>query len=306
MLDKHTKCEYDIVMELRELKYFLAIAKEKSISKAADSLYITQPSLSRQMQNLEREIGKQLFVRGSKKISLTDAGLLLKKRAEEMIALYDKTCGELASSENGISGEIHIGCGESYALSTVAKAAKTLIESAPNIRFHFFSADTDDVLERLDKGLIDFGVLVFPANLSKCEYLTLPDRDTWGVLMRKDSPLAQKQEVIPQDLHDLPIILSKHTMSNSFIDDWLKSDAERLTIVSTYNLIYNASLLVKEGLGYAIGLDKIINTSGDSLLTFHPLCPKIETSLAFAWKKGQIFSPAAQKFLDTLKEMIKS
>ena len=291
-------------MELRELKYFLAIAREESISKAADALYITQPSLSRQMQNLEKEIGKQLFVRGSKKISLTEAGILLKKRAEEMIALYEKTCGELTASENGISGAIHIGCGESYASSTVAVAAKKLIECAPNIHFHFFSADTDDVLERLDKGLIDFGVLVLPANLSKCEYFTLPDRDTWGVLMRKESPLAQKQEVTPQDLYHLPIIRSKHTMSNNLIDDWLDADAQKQNVVATYNLLYNASLLVKAGIGYAIGLDQIINTSGDSALAFRPLSPKIETSLAFAWKKGQILSPAAQKFLSVLKELI--
>lgn len=304
MLDRHMSRLYNTVMELRELKYFLTIAREQNISKAADALYITQPSLSRQMQNLEREIGKQLFVRGSKKITLTDAGVLLKKRAEEMLALYDKTRSELLTSKNGISGEIHIGCGESYALSTVAKAAKNLIDIAPNIRFRFFSADTDDVLERLDKGLIDFGVLVLPANLSRCEYLTLPDRDTWGVLMRRDSPLAKKQQITPQDLYDLPVIRSKHTMSNSLIDDWFETD-DRLNVVATYNLIYNASLLVKEGLGYAIGLDKIINTSGDSELTFRPLFPKIETSLAFAWKKGQIFSPAAQKFLDKLKDLIK-
>lgn len=288
-------------MELRELKYFLAIAREENISKAAEALYITQPSLSRQMQNLEKEIGKQLFIRGSKKITLTQAGLLLKKRAEELIELYDKTCGELSSSKGGISGEIHIGCGESYALMTVAKAAKTLIESAPDIRFNFFSADTADVLEKLDKGLIDFGVLVLPANISKCEHITLPDRDTWGVLMRKDSPLARKQKISPQDLYDEPIIRSRHTMSNNIIDDWFKKDAADLNIVATYNLIYNASLLVKQGIGYAIGLDKIINTSGESELTFRPLCPKLETSLVFAWKKNQVFSPAAQKFLEIFK-----
>ena len=303
MLDTHTYVLYNEDMEIRELRYFLAVAREENISRAADALYITQPSLSRQMQNLERQTGKQLFIRGSKKITLTEAGRLLKKRAEELIELYDKTCSEITSSENGISGDIHIGCGESHALRTVAKAAKSVIEIAPDVRFHFFSADTADVLERLDKGLIDFGVLVLPANLYGYEHITLPDWDTWGVLMRKDSPLAQKQSVCPQDLYEVPLIRSRHTMSNSLIDDWFKKDADDLNIVATYNLIYNASLLVKQGIGYAIGLDKIINTSGDGGLTFRPLCPRLETSLVFAWKKNQVFSPAAQKFLEVFRQM---
>ena len=304
MLYKHNKPRYNINMELRELKYFLEIARQKSISRAAETLYITQPSLSRQMQNLEKEIGKPLFIRGSKQITLTEAGVLLKKRAEEFMELYEKTSAELTSSENGLSGEIHIGCGESHALGTVAEAAESLVREFPNIRFSFFSADTEDVMEKLDKGLIDFGVLVLPANLDKFEHMTLPDKDVWGVLMRKDSPLAKKEVVTPEDLYDKPLIRSRHAMSNSFIDDWFLTDRARLNIAATYNLIYNASLLVKAGMGYAIGLDKIVNTSGDSELTFRPLSPPIETSLAFAWKRNQIFSDAAKKFMEVLKKKI--
>ena len=304
MLYKHDKPRYNINMELRELKYFLEIARQKSISRAAETLYITQPSLSRQMQNLEKEIGKPLFIRGSKQITLTEAGVLLKKRAEEFMELYEKTSAELTSSENGLSGEIHIGCGESHALGTVAEAAESLVREFPNIRFSFFSADTEDVMEKLDKGLIDFGVLVLPANLDKFEHMTLPDKDVWGVLMRKDSPLAKKEVVTPEDLYDKPLIRSRHAMSNSFIDDWFLTDRARLNIAATYNLIYNASLLVKAGMGYAIGLDKIVNTSGDSELTFRPLSPPIETSLAFAWKRNQIFSDAAKKFMEVLKKKI--
>lgn len=304
MLYKHNKPRYNINMELRELKYFLEIARQKSISRAAETLYITQPSLSRQMQNLEKEIGKPLFIRGSKQITLTEAGVLLKKRAEEFMALYEKTSAELIYSENGLSGEIHIGCGESHALGTVAEAAESLVREFPNIRFSFFSADTEDVMEKLDKGLIDFGVLVLPANLDKFEHMTLPDKDVWGVLMSKDSPLAKKEVVTPVDLYDKPLIRSRHAMSNSFIDDWFLTDRARLNIAATYNLIYNASLLVKAGMGYAIGLDKIVNTSGDSELTFRPLSPPIETSLAFAWKRNQIFSDAAKKFMEVLKKKI--
>ena len=304
MLYKHNISRYNINMELRELKYFLEIARQKSISRAAETLYITQPSLSRQMQNLEKEIGKPLFIRGSKQITLTEAGVLLKKRAEEFMALYEKTSAELTYSENGLSGEIHIGCGESHALGTVAEAAESLVREFPNIRFSFFSADTEDVMEKLDKGLIDFGVLVLPANLDKFEHMTLPDKDVWGVLMRKDSPLTEKEVVTPEDLYDKPLIRSRHAMSNSFIDDWFLTDRARLNIVATYNLIYNASLLVKAGMGYAIGLDKIVNTSGDSELTFRPLSPPIETSLAFAWKRNQIFSDAAKKFMEVLTKKI--
>lgn len=289
-------------MELRELKYFLAIAREESISKAADFLYITQPSLSRQMQNLEKEIGKQLFVRGSKKITLTETGMLLRKRAEEMLALYEKTQSEILAPSESISGDIYIGGGESYVLSVIAKTAKILQQDNPNIKFHLFSGDTADVSDKLDKGLLDFGILVEPADLSKYEYLRLPQKDTWGVLMRKDSPLAMKEFIAPEDLYNVPIIRSGQTMKKNELFDWFKKDANSMNVVATYNLIYNASLLVKEGLGYAVGLDRLINTTGDSELCFRPLKPKIETSLAVAWKKYQVFSKAAEKFLELLNQ----
>ena len=181
-------------MEIRELRYFLAIAREQSISKAAESLYMTQPSLSRQMQNLEKELGKQLFVRGSKKIELTEAGFLLQKRAEEMLALYEKTQAELAAPEE-CAGEIRIGGGESFCVSFVARLATKMHRENPRVMFHFFSCDTQDVTEKLEKGLIDFGILVEPAEISRYEFLRLPQKDTWGVLMRKDSPLAQKERI---------------------------------------------------------------------------------------------------------------
>lgn len=291
-------------MELRELKYFLAIAREQSISKAAEFLFITQPSLSRQMQNLEKEIGKQLFVRSNKKITLTETGELLRKRAEEMLDLYEKTANEISAPQEKISGEVFIGGGESYAVETVAKAAKHLQNNYPNIRFNFFSGDTAGVMEKLDKGLIDFGILVEPADLSKYDYFRLPQKDTWGVLMRKDSPLAQKEFITPKDLYDVPIIRSRHLTVKNAVSDWFQKDVEELRIVATFNLIYNASLLVKEGMGYAIGLDKLINTDGDSTLTFRPLKPKLQSTLAFAWKRYQIFSKPAELFLQQLKQEV--
>lgn len=289
-------------MELRELKYFLAIAKEQNISKAAESLFVTQPSLSRQMQHLEKEIGKQLFVRGARKITLTDTGLLLQKRAEEILALYDKTIAELTQQSGSIAGDIHIGSGESYAIEEVARVAKQLQSRYPDIKFHFFSGDTHAVIEQLDKGLIDFGILVEPADVSQYNSLKLRQKDTWGVLMRKDSPLAKQTTVSPQDLYDKPLIRSKHAINTTELSDWFRCDPTRLNVVATYNLIYNASILVREGLGYAIGLDKLINTSGDSDLCFRPLEPKLQSSLIVAWKSKQIFSTASQLFLDMLKQ----
>ena len=287
-------------MEIRELRYFLAIAREQSISKAAEALYMTQPSLSRQMQNLEKELGKQLFARGSKKIELTEAGFLLQKRAEEMLALYEKTQAELAAPEE-CAGEIRIGGGESFCVSFVARLATKMQRENPRVVFHFFSGDTQDVTEKLEKGLIDFGILVEPAEISRYEFLRLPQKDTWGVLMRKDSPLAQKERITPQDLSGKPLIRSLHAVKNRELSAWFSGE-EPQNIRATYSLLYNASLLVREGMGYAVGLDRIINTTGESELCFRPLDPPLESTLAVAWKKNQIFSRPAQKFLQMLRD----
>lgn len=291
-------------MELREMKYFLAVAKEESISKAAEALFITQPNLSRQMQNLEKELGQQLFIRGSRKITLTEAGQLLRKRAEEIIELYNKTESELTSPITDLSGDIYIGGGESYAMGLIAKAAKKVQLQYPKVRFHLFSGDIAAVSEKLDKGLVDFGIFIEPADLTKYDYLRLPLTDTWGVLMKKDSPLADKEYVTPEDLWDKPLIRSKHSLGKSLITDWFKKSSEELNIVATYNLIYNASILVEEGIGYAVSLDKLINTSGNSNLCFKPLYPKLISHLDIAWKKYQVFPKCAEIFLKRLQELL--
>lgn len=291
-------------MDIRELKYFLAVAREQNISRAAEYLYITQPSLSRQMQNLEHEIGKKLFIRGRKKITLTETGVLLRKRAEELVSLYEKTENEIITSTVDISGEIYIGAGESYAICVIAEVTKKLQNDYPGIRLSITSGDSNDIMEKLDKGLIDFGVLVEPCDLSNYDFVRLPQKDTWGVLMRKDSPLAEKEYIVPEDLYSVPVILSKHAINKPEFSNWFKRDANTLDVKATYNLIYNASLLVQERLGYVVTLDRLINITGDSELTFRPLKPRLETTLAFAWKRYQVFSKPAELFLKLLEKTI--
>ncbi len=288
-------------MDIRVLEYFLAVAREESITKAAEFLNMTQPPLSRQLKDLEKELGKQLLVRGSKKITLTEDGMLLRKRAEELVDLMEKTKAELTGSDETIGGDIYIGGGETDAVLSFAATAKELQEKYPMIHYHLYSGDAEIVMEKLDKGLIDFGLLVGPVDVSKYEYIRLPIRDTWGVLMRKDSPLAEKDSIQAEDLWDKPLIVSHQTSISSDMMAWLQRDASKLNIVMTYDLIFNASLFVRQGLGYAIALDKIINTSGDSELCFRPLYPTMEAGLCIVWKRYQVFSKASQEFLRLLR-----
>ncbi|MEH2959897.1 LysR family transcriptional regulator [Candidatus Merdisoma sp. JLR.KK006] len=293
-------------MDIRVLQYFLAVAREESITKAAERLHMTQPPLSRQLKDLEEELGKQLFIRGSKKVTLTEDGILLRKRAEELVDLMEKTKAEMASSSENISGDIHIGCGETEAISFLAQAAWDLQQKYPLIHYHLYSGDAERVLERLDKGLIDFGLLVGPVDINKYDYMRLPFKDTWGVLMRKDSPLAEKEKITAEDLWDKPLILSHQTSINSEMFSWLKTDLSKLNIAATYDLIYNASLFVKKGFGYVIALDRLINTTGDSTLCFRPLSPALEAGLCIVWKKHQVFSRASNAFLKQLQKELEA
>lgn len=288
-------------MDIRVLQYFLAVAREESITKAAESLHMTQPPLSRQLKDLENELGKQLLIRGGKKVTLTEDGMLLRKRAEEMVDLMEKTKAELTCSDENINGEIHIGSGETDAISFLAQAAGNLQKKYPQIRYHIYSGDADRVMEKLDKGLIDFGLLVGPVDIMKYEYMRLPITDTWGVLMRKDSPLAKQGTVCVKDLQDKPLILSHQISESSELSFWLKSDTAKLNIAATYDLIYNASHFVKKGIGYAVTLDRLVNTTGESDLCFRPLYPPLEAELYIVWKKYQVFSKASDKFLNQLQ-----
>lgn len=290
-------------MELRVLQYFLAVAREQNISAAAQSLHLTQPTLSRQLKELEEELGKQLMVRGNRQIVLTEEGMLLRKRAEEILDLVGRTEKEIAQSDDTVSGDIYIGTGETDGVRQIARTAKELQEHSPGIHFHIVSGDAVDVCERLDKGLLDFGVLLGDIDKIKYHYLELPMKDTWGVLMRRDSSLAQQERILPRDLWDKPLILSRQMDNKSGLYRWLGREPEQLHTVATYNLIYNASLMVDEGMGYAFTLDKLVNTRG-SQLCFRPLEPKLELGMYLVWKKSQIFSKAAELFLERLREQL--
>lgn len=291
-------------MEFRVLRYFLAVAREENVSRAAEFLNVTQPTLSRQLMDLEDELGLKLFTRGSRKITLTDAGMLLRKRAEEIMDLVNKTEAELTTPDESISGDIFIGGGETDGMRTVAQIAHNLQKDYRGIRFNIFSGGGEDVTERLDKGLIDFGVLVGLADMAKYEYLRLPAQDIWGVLMRKDSPLASLSTITPEDLWGLPLICSRQALVSGELSGWIKKDFNNLNIVATYNLIYNASLMVDEGMGYALSLDKLVNTGENSVFCFRPLEPAFKADLFIVWKKYQIFSKASGIFLERLQKAL--
>lgn len=293
-------------MELRVLRYFLAVAREESISDAAEFLHITQPTLSRQLMDLEEELGKQLLIRGkrNRKIMLTEDGMRLRKRAEEIVALADKTEAEFLAGDDAVSGDVYIGCGESDAMRIIAKTAVKLRQDYPDIHFHLYSGNAEDVSERMEKGLLDFGIFITSANIDKYDYLKLPAYDTWGLIMRKSDKLAAKDFITPQDLQGLPLIMSQQAMVQEDISRWGKKQIQNLNVVATYNLVYNAAIMTREGFGYTLTLDKLANTGSDSDLCFRPLKPELRINLNLVWKKYQIFSKASQKFLEYLKNEI--
>lgn len=288
-------------MEVKILRSFLTVAREQSISGAARLLHISQPSLSRQIMDLEEEIGAKLFQRGNRKITLTEAGMLLRKRAEQIVDLVRKTQDEMASSDKTVSGTVHIGAGETHAFRTVARAIRSIAGRYPDIRFNLFSGNAEDVMERVDKGLVDFGVLIEPYDISKYDYLRLPLVDTWGVIMRQDSPLASLEAIQPEDLLDAPLICSRQALGGGHLSSWFKADYAKLNMVSSYNLLYNAALLAEAGLGYVLCIDNILNTTNDSSLCFRPLKPALTSQVNLIWKKYQIFSRASELFFDGLR-----
>ena len=295
-------------MELRVLKYFLTVAREGSITGAANSLHLTQPTLTRQIQELEKELGQKLFVRGKYKVTLTPEGMILRNRAQEIVDLVEKTEAEFQAITDTVSGDVYIGGGESDCMKHIAEIIKEIQLVYPAIKFHLFSGNAEDVTEKLDKGLLDFGVLIQPVDLSKYDNLPLPDKDIWGVVLKKDSPLAEKEYIELEDLRGLPLINSRQAMrktssKNEFIE-WFRGEFENLNTVATINLVYNAAVMVKAGVGYAITLDKLVNTSEESELCFRPLKPKLESGLDIVWKKYRVFSPAAKIFLNKLQNKL--
>ena len=289
-------------MELRVLRYFLAVAREQSITAAAETLHITQPTLSKQLRELEEELGKKLFTRGNRKITLTEEGMFLRKRAQEIVELADKTEADFAAGVGSVSGDIFIGSGETGAVRYLGRTLYKMRSIYPGVRFHLFSGNGEDVSDRLDKGLIDFALFVGMTNLKKYDYLKLPYSHRWGLILRKDDPLAAHEAVTPEMLMNVPILCSRQALIQNELSGWLGRPFEELNPAGTYNLIYNAAIMVEEGLGCAVCIDKLLDTSGESAVCFRPFEPAIDAELFIAWKKYQFFSAAAGKFLEMLQQ----
>ena len=292
-------------MELRVLQYYLAVAKEESISRAAESLHISQPTLSRQIRDMEEQLGTQLFIRGNRKITLTEEGILLRQRAEEILGLVQKTEEEIHRTEQEISGNVQIGAGESDGMRYLIKAAKKVQINHPHVHFHLVSGDKTTVTEGIDRGLLDFGIVFERGNSTKYECLPLPYKEQFGILLPSNDPLLKKDKILPQDLWDKPLIVSRQSLQNKRLSDILQRPAEKLNIVATYNLLFNASLMVQEGMGYAVCFDKIVYVDKNSHLQFYPLTPQPNIPMFVIWKKGRIFSRAAEMFLQQLQDMCK-
>lgn len=291
-------------MELRVLQYFLAVTREQSISRAAESLHLSQPTLSRQLRDMEEELGKQLFIRSNRNITLTEEGMILRKRAEEILELVAKATDEITLSDETIAGDITIGAGESEAMRFLVKAASALQQEYPLVHLHVISGDKVIVMEHLDRGLIDFGLLLGHIDSARYESVQVPFIEKFGILMRRDSPLAQKEAISPEDLWDKPLILSRQTALSPNVYDILGKEKEELNVVATCNLLFNASLMVDEGMGYALTLDKIVNTTGDSNLCFRTLKAGPDLTWHLVWKKYQVFTKASQKFLEKIQAML--
>jgi len=287
-------------MEIRVLRYFLEVAREESITRAAVRLHVSQPTLSKQLKDLEGELGKKLFVRTNYSVRLTEAGMLLRKRAEDILSMVDKTSDEFRFLEEDAGGDIHIGCAESDGIKYLARCVKSLHEKYPRIRYHLHSGSTVDIAGRLESGLFDFAFLVEPPNLSKYNYLEVPDTNTWGIVMRRDSPLARKTSICVDDLQGLDLICSAQAMQVD-IPRWCGEKTDTLNLSATVNLPYNGSVFVREGLGYQLTFDKLVDTGSDSELCFRPLFPRLETKMYVVWKKYQVFTPVAELLLEEMK-----
>lgn len=286
-------------MENRVLRYFLKIVSEGNISAAANLLHITQPTLSRQIKDLEDELGVTLFQRNGRYLSLTKEGHYLAEQARDIINLVDKTVSNIQISQD-IYGEITIGMAESKVVTHVIKTMKDIRKNYKNVKFDTYSGNGEQILEKLDNGLLDFGIVVEPINKLNYESLPLAENDTWGLLSKIDSDFKDVSHVTTDLLKNQPLIISKQDGVRTMIANMVNIDVVELNIVATYNLLYNASLMVKEGVGHAICLDGIINTDNTDL-RFIPFSPQITSNLSIIWKKDKPLSQAAQLFLEQLK-----
>ena len=289
-------------MELRTLRYFLALTQEGTISSAAKSLHVTQPTLSRQLSDLEKSFGKQLFDRGNKRIVLTDEGIRLREYAEAIVELADKAEAELMQTEKSVSGDVYLGCGETDAMRLVLQAAKALREDYPGVRFHLFSGSSADLMDRFDGGLFDFLLECELVSRPDCHSLSLSMIDEWGVLMRKDHPLAHYPAITAKDLEGQPLICSRQGVKSGKMLEWAGSSFDQWDMVGTYNLLFNGALMVEEGMGVAISYDKIVKMPTQGNLCFRPLDPPLHSEMGVIWKKHRRLSKAAATFLEYLEQ----
>lgn len=284
-------------MEIRVLRYFLTVVREESITKAAEVLHITQPTLSRQLSHLEEEVGVTLFTRGARKITLTNEGILLRRRAEEILQLVDKTEKELAEQDEQVEGKISIGCGEIASVQLLPKLFQSFREKYPQVSFDIFTATADLVKEQMEKGLLDMGLLLEPIDVEKYEYIRLKKKDQWVVLMRPEDPLAQKESITPQDLYSLPLILPRRTSVQSELANWFGDSFDQLHVAFTSNLSTNGAIMVSSGLANSLVIEGSIPFLDQSKITSRPLSPPLTATSILAWRRGQPFSLATSKFI---------
>ena len=283
-------------MEIRTLRYFLAVAREENMTKAAETLHVTQPTLSKALKSLEDELGKKLFTRHSFSIRLTEEGNLLRNHAEDLVSMADRIEKEFLSLDDITGGDLYFGLAESYQISFLAREIHTFKKMYPDLRYHITSGDTEQVAEKLDKGLLDFAVLAEIPDATKYKSLVFPESDIWGIVMPADDPLAKKQAIQVDDLIGLPLFCSGQGWEKD-IPHWAMDKMDQLHLEGSFRLSYNASLFAKEHLGYLLTFDRLVDTSNESGLTFRPLTPRLETKLFLVWKKYQTFSPIAERFL---------
>lgn len=290
-------------MDIRVLRYYLAVCREGTMSRAAEVLHVTQPTLSRQIADLERELGCTLLERRSRSVVPTEQGMYLRRRAEEIVALADQTKADFSHDGAIVEGDVHIGAGESQGVRVIAQRIRAFRERYPQVRFHLHSGSAEETIERLEHGLDDLAVLISHPDINRFAHLRLEPTDSWGVIMREDDPLAQREQIIPADLAGKPLITSKQSIATGVLDQWFGASVEGLNVVATYNLIFNAVALAREGVGYVLALDNLATVGGDTGLVFRPLHPPVISVIDFAWKHGQVFTNAAQLFLESMRNI---
>lgn len=292
-------------MEIRTLRYFLAVAREENMTRAAKLLHVTQPTLSKQLKSLEDELGKKLFTRHSFSIKLTDEGVLLRNRAEDLVAMADKIEEEFVSLDDITGGELYLGLAESCQIKYLARTIKDFKQKYPNLRYHITSGDTEQIADKLDKGLLDFLVLAEDPDPRKYDSIEFPETDIWGLVIPSDDPLAKKRLIRATDLIGLPLFCSEQAWLD-VIRKWAGNQYTSLHLEGSFRLSYNGSVFAREGLGYLLTFDRLVDTSEGSGLTFRPLSPRLESKIYLAWNKYQTFTPIAERFLMQVKEVFTS